>query len=90
MWKTNRTYLDVLAKIDTAGRLTPLRVIWIDGRRFDVDKVIDVKSAAARKAGGMGDRYLVEIGGKRTCLFFERGLITQVGCVGRWFVEGKE
>jgi len=55
----------------------------------DHDRVIDIKSAAARKAGGMGDCYTVEIGGKRMYLFFERGPFTQAGYAGRWFVEAK-
>ena len=54
---------------------------WEDGRRFEVDRLLDVRRAAALKAGGQGVRYTVRILGKETYLFEDEG---------RWFVEAKE
>ena len=51
------------------------------GRRFDIDRVVQVERAASRKAGGVGLRYTVMIGGKRHHLYYEDNF--------KWFVEAK-
>lgn len=76
-----RVYVNVIARHDEQGRVRPLEVEWEDGRRFEVDKLLDVRRAAALKAGGQGLRYTVRILGKETYLFEDEG---------RWFVEAKE
>ena len=55
--------------------------LWEDGRRFDIDRVVHVERAASRKAGGVGLRYTVMIGGKRHHLYYEDNF--------KWFVEAK-
>ena len=76
-----RVYVNVIARHDEQGKVRPLEVDWEDGRRFEVDKLLDVRRAAALKAGGQGMRYTVRILGKETYLFEDEG---------RWFVEAKE
>ena len=76
-----RVSVNVIARHDEQGRVRPLEVEWEDGRRFEVDKLLDVRRAAALKAGGQGLRYTVRILGKETYLFEDEG---------RWFVEAKE
>lgn len=76
-----RAYVKVIARHDETGKVCPLEVEWEDGRRFEVDKLLDVRRAAALKAGGQGVRYTVRILGKETYLFEDEG---------RWFVEAKE
>jgi len=49
-----------------------------DGRRFEVDRVLDVTKAASLKAGGRGTRYKCRIRGKEIYLFFDDE---------KWFVE---
>jgi hypothetical protein len=39
------------------------------------------------KAGGQGDRYTVQIGGKQSYLFFEHNTDVSARDIGRWFVE---
>ena len=46
-----------------------------------MDRLLDVRRAAALKAGGHGLRYTVRILGRETYLFEDEG---------RWFVEAKE
>ena len=75
-----RVYVNVIARHDEQGKVRPLEVEWEDGRRFEVDKLLDVRRAAALKAGGQGLRYTVRILGKETYLFEDEG---------RWFVEAK-
>lgn len=81
MEKSIKVYVSVLARFEPDGRLVPLTVIWEDGTRYEVDKVLDVRRAASLKAGGCGMRYTVRIGGKETFLFLE---------IDRWFVERRE
>ena len=73
-----KTYVEVVVDFDTEGRMTPLAVVWEDGRRFEVDRVIECRRAASLKVGGQGMRYMVEIGGRTTFLYHEDPA---------WFVE---
>ena len=75
-----RAYVKVIARHDETGKVCPLEVEWEDGRRFEVDRLLDVRRAASTKAGGQGMRYTVRILGHETYLFEDEG---------RWFVEAK-
>ena len=75
-----RVYVKVIAEFDEAGGVRPLSVEWEDGRRFEVDRVTDIRRAASTKAGGQGIRYTCRIMGRETWLFEDNG---------RWFVEAK-
>ena len=76
----DKRYVPVIARFDEDGALTPLSIIWEDGTSYHVDRILDRRRAASLKVGGIGMRYLVEIGGRRTYLFYEGP---------RWFVERK-
>ena len=84
-----RVYVDVKAAFNASGRLMPLEIKWIDGQVFEIDKVTEVRHAAARKAGGQGDRYEIWIRGKQSYLFFERSGALSGSNLGRWFVESR-
>ena len=73
-----KKYVDVVAKHDSFGEVMPLVILWEDGRRFRIDRVLDRQQAASRKVGGNGMRYLIRIGEQETFLFYEGP---------RWFVE---
>ena len=75
-----RAYVKVVVEFSPEGAVKPLRVEWEDGRKFDVDRLLDVRRAAATKAGGQGMRYTVRICGHETYLFEDEG---------RWFVEAR-
>ncbi len=76
-----KVFVEVTARFDTSGNITPLSIVWEDGVRFEIDRILDMRRAASLKAGGQGIRYTVQIGSHRTYLFYEEP---------RWFVEGKE
>jgi hypothetical protein len=84
-----RVYVAVTAAFDTGGAMTPTSLLWEDGRRFEIDRVLDMRPAAAMKAGGQGDRFTVRINGRQSYLFFEHSSDRQSGAPGRWFVEAK-
>ena len=75
-----KRYVEVVTRTGTDGRIVPLSIVWEDGRSFDVDRVTDMRRAASLKVGGSGIRYICEIKGRRTFLYFEDPL---------WFVEEK-
>lgn len=86
---SERVYVDVKAAFNATGSLMPLEIKWVDGTVFEIDKVTDIRQAAAMKAGGQGDRYEVWIRGKQSYLFFERSEALSGNNLGRFFVESK-
>lgn len=76
-----KVFVEVTARFDTDGKVTPLSLVWEDGTIYEIDRVLDVRRAASLKAGGMGIRYTISVGGKQSCLFYEEP---------RWFVEAKQ
>ena len=84
-----KVYVAVKADFRDDGVMLPREITWEDGKRYSIDRVVDIRQAAARKAGGQGDRYTVVIDGKRTYLFFERSADITGNNIGRWFVERK-
>lgn len=63
------------------GAILPLEIRWEDGRRYPIDRVLDIRRAASLKAGGAGIRYTCRIGGHPKYLFLEEN---------KWFVEARE
>lgn len=73
-----KVYVAVEADFTREGDILPRRVLWEDGRYYNIDRVEDVRRAVSLKAGGAGLRYTVRIGRRTTCLYLEEN---------RWFVE---
>ncbi len=73
-----KIYVNVFAVFDTMGQILPKAIIWEDGRKFLIDKVLRVEQKASLRCGGAGLRYHVVIAGHERYLFLEQT---------RWFVE---
>ena len=73
-----RINLAVNVRHEKDGRAFPTSIGWEDGRKFEVDRILDIRNAAAHKCGGVGIRYTCKICGKTVELFDEEGL---------WFME---
>ena len=82
-----KVYVAVKADFNKDGIMLPRELTWEDGTRYEIDRVLDIRQAAALKAGGQGDRYTVRIKGKQSYLFFERSTNQTGNQLGRWFVE---
>ena len=80
-------YVRVCTLFDLNGKMIPQYLLWEDGQKYTIDRVLDVKPAPARKAGGYGDRYTVRIRGQERYLFFEHSLAADAAAPGKWFVE---
>lgn len=72
-----KEYVEVTAKFDTDGNITPL-VVRMEERKFYVDRVYDIRPAASLKSGGAGIRYKCSINGVMSYLFLEET---------KWFIE---
>lgn len=79
--ESKKIYVDVNAFFSRDGRLIPQSIIWTDGKRYDIQRVTDIRRAASLKAGGVGTRYTCQISGKESFLFYEENNL--------WFVESK-
>ncbi len=77
-----KIFVEVVVKHEKDGKKIPLCIIWENGKKYIIDKVIDSREAASLKAGGRGIRYKCRIHGKETFLWQEDD--------GRWFVEAKQ
>lgn len=84
-----KVYVAVKVDFNEDGIMLPRTITWENGHEYEIDRVLDIRQAAAMKAGGQGDRYTVRINGKQSYLFFERSTSQTGNNIGRWFVERK-
>lgn len=75
-----KTYVQVGFVADELGGIQPHWLLF-QQRRFQVDRVLDVRQAVALNVGGNGLRFTVRIGQRKTYLFLDDH--------NRWFVEEK-
>ncbi len=83
-----KVYVAVKADFTENGTMLPREITWEDGTKYEIDRITDIRQAAAMKAGGQGDRYTVMLENQERYLFFERPTDSDdASMVGRWFVE---
>lgn len=70
--------IEVIAEHSRDGKIKPLSITWEDGRKYSVDKVLDVRLAATLKVSGKGLRYTCRIHGKQVFLFYDSE---------QWYIE---
>ena len=75
----SKTFVKVTAEHDESGQVRPLSLTWTDGKKYEIDRVTDVRQAPSLKGGGLGMRYTCRVRGKEVYLFEDEG---------KWFVEG--
>lgn len=80
MEEREKKYVPVVVRFDQDGKMRPLEIEFDDGETYVIDKVVDVRRAACKSVGGVGDRYTVQIQGKERYLWLEKT---------RWFVDAK-
>ena len=85
--KNTKVYVPVKVDFRSDGTMLPRVIVWEDGTKYEIDRVSDIRQAAAMRSGGQGDRYTVFINGKQSYLFFERIAKQSGNNIGRWFVE---
>lgn len=75
-----KKYVDMIVRYTEDGQIIPLAIHWSPGQLYEIDKVLDVRQAAALKAGGTGMRYLCRIRGHERYIWLEED---------KWFVDTK-
>ena len=76
-----KVYVEVLARFTPEGSLLPVAFTWEDGRRYEIDRILNCQRCASLKAGGAGIRYTCMVGGRECHLYYEENL--------QWFLERK-
>ena len=74
-----KRYVKVRADFELDGRIRLFREE--DGPAYRIDRVLDVRQAASRKAGGQGTRYVCEVEGSIAVLFHDEPY---------WFIERED
>lgn len=74
-----RQYVNVVCMYDIQGNIKPLFIIWDNGVKYKIDRIIQRCQAASLKSGGSGLRY--------TCLFENNQKRYLFLDDNRWFIE---
>jgi hypothetical protein len=77
-----KIYVKVNADFYEDGKVLPNWFEWEDGRKYSVDRILDIRSAASTRVGGIGLRYLIRVLGKETYIWLEDE-------ANKWFMEAK-
>lgn len=65
---SDKKLVDVTAEHTRDGKVKPLSITWEDGRVYSVDRVLDVRMAAALKAGARAyATFAGSMGEKSSC-----------------------
>ena len=86
--KPIKVYVAVKTDFAADGTMLPREITWEDGQRFEIDRILDIRQAAAMKAGGQGDRYTVRIRDSKAICFLSE-VQTWLGTIsddGLWSV----
>lgn len=75
-----KRYVEVISDTAQDGTITPLTIVWENGRHYRIAQVLDCRQARSLKTGASGMRYTVRVGDTATHLWYEGP---------RWFVEAK-
>ena len=75
-----KRYVDVETLISKEGRLKPLSIVWDNGVKYPIDRILEVRKAASQ-VGGCGILFRCRIQGQEKNLFYE---------LNRWFIESRK
>ena len=74
----HKVFVKVRADHDLDGMIRPLMFRPEGGEVARIDRILDIRRAAATKAGGQGLRYTCRVGDRQIYLFHDRDV---------WFIE---
>lgn len=83
-----RIYVETLVRFDLEGNMRPIAIVWEDGRRFEVQRVLSIKRRVSQTDGSGNLRFTCRIEGYERYLFFEDKKYGEV-VGGKWFVEAE-
>lgn len=75
LWKVvilvRKVYVNVFAAFTVDGQIFPHFFIWEDGKKYKIDRIVDIRRAASTRVGGVGWRYSVQIRGRQRYMWLE-------------------
>ena len=74
-----KQYVRVTGNWEDDGSFIPLFILWENGLKYKIEKIVQRCPAASLKSGGAGLRY--------TCLFSHGQRRYLYFCENRWFIE---
>lgn len=75
--------IDVETLIDRVGDVRPLTIIWENGARYKIDKILRHEPLYHSHVGDIGEMFVVEIGKETRTMYLEK----IEGGRYRWFIE---
>ncbi|NLC96080.1 MAG: hypothetical protein GX675_00705 [Erysipelotrichaceae bacterium] len=75
-----RKYVSVVTLYDLAGNISPLFIVWDNGVKYKIDRVIQRCPASLFESGGSGIRYTCLFNGQRRYLFLDEN---------KWYIESQ-
>ena len=75
-----KIYVKIVCEFLQKGGIKPLYLFWLDGKRYDIEKLKSVARAPCKSGGVLPERYTVIMCGKQKYLYYEQEK-------RRWFVE---
>lgn len=79
---SEKVFVEVIVQYTLEGEKKPLCILWDDGRKFLIDRLLDKKDRPSMKTGGRGTRYTCRILGRITYLWHDAD--------GKWYVETRD
>ncbi len=88
--KKDKVYVKTVVEFRPDGVMLPLEIRWDDGRRYAVERVVDV-SLSPSDTIGEDDKYTILVNGVQKFLYFEHfdKFVDRTRNIGRWFVRTK-
>ena len=71
-----RIFVGTVVRFDSEGAITPLQILWTDGAKYEIDKILKTEATPALRSN-TGFRYLVRIQGQELELGYDGR---------RWFI----
>ncbi len=75
-----KVFVEVIAQFKSNGQIEPLEIIWIDEKRYRIDKVLSKTRIPSRTGGLLVERYTVLVEGQERYLYYQKE-------GEKWFVE---
>ena len=72
--------VEVFALFNVDGQIIPLEIIWVDKKRYRIDKVLSKNRVPSRTGGLLVERYTVLVEGQERYLYYQKE-------GEKWFVE---
>ena len=75
-----KVYVKTVCEFLRSGGIRPLEIIWVNGKRYSVDRVKEIERKPCKSGGILPVRYTIFVLGQQKYIYYEPQR-------ERWFVE---